>query len=200
MPIFHAKARTAETFLAGIGASGALMGSAFVLFVILVGAVTFDAWPHGNPFGGGGNVALSARTASAPVPPPGTLNLVKLLGGGPVATTARGGRPHLAAPIATGGLPSPNGQAPGGANGTPPAPGGGQGPVSTPQPPSPPSQPANLLSQTVSGAGNTVQGSTQSLGNTVNSATGTTLGNVVSGAGGTLNSDLQSLACTLGCK
>jgi hypothetical protein len=197
MPIFQAKARTAQTLVAGIGAGGALMGSAFVMFVILVGAVTFNAWPHGGNLFGGGDVALNASATTAPPARPQTPNLVKLFGGGPAAT--RHGRPHRGAPILIGGLPGVNGT-PGGSNGAPPVSGGGQGPVSSPQPPSPPSQPANLLSKTVSATGNTVQSDTQSLGTTVNTATGTNLGNVVTGAGNTLNSDLQSLACTLGCK
>jgi len=40
LPIFDAKPRSWEAYLAGIGASGVLMASALVLFVILVGVVT----------------------------------------------------------------------------------------------------------------------------------------------------------------
>jgi hypothetical protein len=39
MPTFDAKRRSWEAYLAGIGASGALMASASVMFVILVGVV-----------------------------------------------------------------------------------------------------------------------------------------------------------------
>ena len=46
MPIFDAKPRSWDAYLTGIGASGALMASASVLFVILVGVVTFSAWPQ----------------------------------------------------------------------------------------------------------------------------------------------------------
>jgi hypothetical protein len=195
MPIFQSQARTAQSYLAGIGASGALLASAFVMFVILIGAVTFNSWPHGGRlFPADGDMALNASSAS-PAPQPKTLNLAKLLGGGQAAATSRGGGPGRGAPIGVGRLPGTLGGSQGGSNGTSPGPGGGPGTVA-PQPPSPPppTQATNLLSQTVSGAGNTVQSSTESLGSTVNTATGTNVGNVVSGVGDQLNSDLQTVA------
>jgi len=75
MPVFQAKARTADTYLVGIGASGALIASVFVTFMILVGAVTFDAWPRAASLigGGGGKVSIETAPTSAPVqasPPP----------------------------------------------------------------------------------------------------------------------------------
>src|SRR3954454_24902666 len=97
MPVFQLKARTAETYLAGIGASGALMASAFVMFVILVGVVTFDSWPHaGHLFGGGdGDVSLNSTTTSpAAATLPKTPNLVKLLGRQGPAVTAQAAAPR----------------------------------------------------------------------------------------------------------
>src|SRR4051794_5180984 len=86
MRILDGKQRTWNAYLAGIGASGALMASAFVLFVILVGVVTFKTWPTAGGLlpGGGGEVALQGdakpapqRTAARPSGP----DLVALLGG-----------------------------------------------------------------------------------------------------------------------
>ena len=38
-------ARTAETYVAGLGASGALMVGAFVVFLLVIGVIAFNAWP-----------------------------------------------------------------------------------------------------------------------------------------------------------
>jgi hypothetical protein len=199
MPIFQSKARTAETYLAGIGASGALMGSAFVMFVILVGVVTFNTWPHtGKLFGDGGDVGLRAIAASTPAPQHRTPNLVKILGGTPAPAIHHRARAHGGPSARNGGLSGSKGGS-GGSNGAPGAPGGGQGPVQAPQPPSPPpTQPRGVVSQAVSGVGNTVQSSTDSVGSTVDSATGTNVGSVVSGLGDSVNGDVQSLAGALG--
>src|SRR5262245_41771558 len=37
--------KTAQSYIAGIGASGALLAGAVVTFVFLVGAVSFEVWP-----------------------------------------------------------------------------------------------------------------------------------------------------------
>jgi hypothetical protein len=68
MPIFDAQPRSWEAYLAAIGASGVLMASASVMFVILVGVVTFKTWPHaGNLLGDAGeDVALQTTATPAP--------------------------------------------------------------------------------------------------------------------------------------
>ena len=193
MPVFRSKAPTWNTYLAGIGATGVLMASAFAVFVILVGLVTFDAWPHaGSLFGGGGDVALNgtATNGRASVPaPPGTVNLVNLLGGGAnSALQPAGGRGHAPGGTAHGGIPGVN---PSGGSG------GGSGGAGSPgQGPRGPSSgtPRNAVNQVVSGAGNTVQNGTETLGNALGGSGGPGLGGVVGGVGRTVNDDLQSLA------
>src|SRR3954471_20268930 len=93
MPILQVKGSSSTGYVAGIGASGALLASTFALFVILIGLVTFSTWPHaGGLLGdGGGDVALDGTAAQEPVR--GAVqrtapNLVKLLGRpGPVTRT-----------------------------------------------------------------------------------------------------------------
>lgn len=46
MAALTGQARTAETYLAGLGASGALISGAVVVFLVLIGLVIFDAWPR----------------------------------------------------------------------------------------------------------------------------------------------------------
>ncbi len=195
MPFFDAKPRSWEAYLAGIGASGALMASAFVLFVILVGLVTFSAWPHpGSLFGddGGPDVALQ-ETAT---PPPahrtaqsGGLNLVKVVGAGTGRSTA--GSPNQNQPRVHGGG-SADGLIPGGGSDTNGA-RGGQPPGGEPAPPSAPSR-SNPVSQAVSGVGNTLQSDTDSLGDSLGGSSSPGLGGVVGGLGKTLNNTLQGLA------
>jgi hypothetical protein len=192
MPIFQANARSWETYLAGFGASGALLASAFVMFAILVGLVTFNAWPHpGALFRDGGDVAVKNASTSSPAQPT-TLNLTQLLGGGAASATRHRGANRGNAPngndVLTGGT--------GGSTGVPGGSGGGQSPVGSPQPqpPSPPSQPRSLVGQVVSDAGNTVQGTTDTLGNALGGSSSPGLGGVVGGVGRTLNNTLQSLA------
>ncbi len=194
MPFFDAKPRSWESYLAGIGASGALMASAFVLFVILVGLVTFSAWPHpGSLFGDGSPHVALQQTAT---PPPahrtaqsGGLNLVKLLG-------AAAGRGTAASPnqrsVHGGG--SADGLIPGGGSGTDGARGGQPQGGGAPPPPSAPSQSKNVVSQAVSGVGNTLQSDTDSLGDSLGGSSSPGLGGVVGGLGKTLNHTLQGLA------
>jgi hypothetical protein len=76
----HAAAKTSrnntpESFIVGIGASGALLAGAAIVFVTLVGLVSFNVWPTGAAFPAEQNVELStatptgssAGTATAPV-------------------------------------------------------------------------------------------------------------------------------------
>ena len=197
MPIFDAKRRSWEAYLAGIGASGALMASASVMFVILVGVVTFNAWPHAGSLvggvAGGGDAALHQTAKPAPNPAtaqPSTLNLVRLLGrGGAPAPSRRAGVRGGSGGIGHNLSPGHGGGPSGGSGGL----GGGQ-PQGAQQPPSTLPQPRNAVSQAVSNVGNTVQSNTDSLGNTLGGNSSPGLGGVVGGLGRTLNSDLQSLA------
>ena len=188
VPIFKVRARSWEAYLAWFGASGTLMAGAFVVFVGLIGFVTFNTWPHtGDVLGGeDGGAALESSATARPLLAQrhSTLNLVRLFGAGPGGTTRHpsGGGPS----IPHGGVPGSN-VAPGGS-------GGWQAPIESPRPPSPPTQPANVVREVISGAGNAVQSGTDDLGNALGGSDSPGLGGVVGGVGRTLNSDLQSLA------
>jgi hypothetical protein len=206
MPALPLKVRTLESYLAGIGASGALMAGAFVGFVLLVGIVTFNAWPTGSSVFNRGASDVSVDT-SLTTPParerPNVPNLVKLLGGGGAASST-----PVRAGGSTGGS-APNESSPGA--GKPPAQRGPQQtnpgdqeqptqPTRTPQS----SQPAgasgstqvdsrNTVQQLVQGVGNTVEGDTTTLSQTLGGQD-TLLGGLVGGLGSTLNSTLQGLS------
>ena len=60
------KARTAETYLAGLGASGALIAGAIVAFLLLAGAVTFDVWPRAAGLFGSGDAGVDQVDADVP--------------------------------------------------------------------------------------------------------------------------------------
>jgi hypothetical protein len=193
VPIFDAKPRSWDAYLAAIGVSGALMASAFVLFVILVGVVTFNTWPHtGGLLGGGGDVALQEPASPAPALSSGP-DLVRLLGGAGASSGPRGG-------VNPGGLDGIGGNdlGSGGSGGSPggfrgPSGGSDGQPQGAQQPPSD-NRTRNVVSQTLSGAGNTVQSDTDSLGNALGGTSNPGLGGVLGGIGRTLNNDLQSLA------
>jgi hypothetical protein len=66
---------TPESFIVGVGASGALLASAAIVFVTLVGLVSFNVWPKGNEGSVDRNVELSNATpgnsaSAAPAPAP----------------------------------------------------------------------------------------------------------------------------------
>ncbi|HEX3561443.1 MAG TPA: hypothetical protein VHU24_01290 [Solirubrobacterales bacterium] len=187
MPIFKGRARSWEAYLAGFGASGALMAGGFVVFVGLIGLVTFNTWPHtGDVLAGeDGGAALQSSATARPLLAQHrtTLSLVRLLGPAPGSAIRN---PSDGGPsIRHGGVPGSN-VAPGGS-------GGGQAPIESPEPPSPPEAP-NPVREVISGAGNAVQSNTDNLGNALGGSDGPGLGGVVGGVGRTLNSDLQSLA------
>lgn len=196
MSLFRSKARTWDAYLAGIGVSGALMASAFVMFVILVGLVTFKTWPHtgGLLGGGGGDIALQ----EAPTPAParaGTsgLNLVRILGG--TGRTAPSGHTGGTGGSRGDGLvPGANAVPPGGPTGLPGGSGGGQPQDAQPPPPSSPTQSPNVVRDAVSGLGNTLQSDTDGLGDTLGGSSSPGLGGVVGEVGRTVNSDVQALA------
>jgi hypothetical protein len=206
---FQAKARTAETYLAGVGASGALIASAFVLFIVLVGVVTFNSWPHAGQLlnGSGGNVSLPnvPLTNQAPPKPAPTPNLVALLGGPAPAVAATAVTNHGGG--GTAGSGGGNGGRGGGGtvvggNGNPPVGGGnggGGGSQTTTVAPSTPSvtqRTTNTLSQVITGVGNNVDSDTTSISQNMLGGSDTTLGGLVQGLGSTLNNTLQQLGGT----
>jgi hypothetical protein len=165
MTVLHSQARTAETYIAGLGASGALIGGAIVAFVMLVGIVTFNAWPEASGLftfsGGQAEVELRTPTRAAAEragTAPTVLTTVIAPGG---AATTPGGA-NRGQPGADGGQTEPE----------PPG-GGGDTPVTQPTPPEAPTQSAGNL---VSNLGDTLQQDTAALGDTLNQATGTNLG------------------------
>jgi hypothetical protein len=193
------KVRTLESYLAGLGASGALISGAFVAFVLLVGVVTFDSWPTGSgPFNrSADDVRVDTSLTTTPPARADLPNHNTRLGGGADQSTAPSGSGG-AAGDSPGGPPSGSHQLPG--EGGPQ--GGGQ-----PGQPIRPSQPIqtagtssstettspNGVQQTVSNLGNTLESSTDSLSNSLGGED-TALGGVVGGVGSTLNGTLQGLA------
>jgi hypothetical protein len=208
MPAFPLKVRTLESYLAGLGASGALIAGAFVAFVLLVGVVTFDAWPTGSGVFSRGASEVSVDTSLTNTPPareqPNVPNLVKLLGGGGAAastvtpaSTGGAGNPGAGeSPSGTGKSPGqrePQGGNPGGGQRAPSEP--TQNPTTQPVGGASSAEPAtrNVVQQLAYGVGNTVEADTSSLSNTLGGED-TALGSLVGGLGSTLNSTLQGLA------
>ena len=205
MPALPLKVRTLESYLAGLGASGALVAGAFVAFILLVGIVTFDAWPTGSGVFNRGASDVSVDTSLTTNPPvgerPDVPNLVKLLGGGGAAAGATPGRANGAGGGSEPNEPSGNSPGKRGPQQTNP---GGQEQPSQPTRNPQPSQPAgaasgtqaesrNTVQQLVYGVGNTVEADTTSLSDTLGGQD-TTLGGLVGGLGSTLNTTLQGLA------
>jgi len=191
MPIFRPKERTAETYLAGIGASGALMASAFVMFVILVGVVTFDAWPRAGHLLGGTDGDVGLKSVANPVVTPQPSNSSPNRSARSSGVTTQFVAPRQvghSTRIHTGGglsggttSPGPSGgvQAPG----EPPAP-----------PPEPPTQEAtSVVRGAVSSVGNGVEGTTNFVGDALGGSSSPGLGGVVGGLGQTVNGTVQGL-------
>src|SRR5262245_34821302 len=57
---------TPESFIVGVGASGALLAGAASVFVVLVGLGSFNVWPTAQDASTESNVELSAATPSSP--------------------------------------------------------------------------------------------------------------------------------------
>ena len=204
------KVRTLESYLAGLGASGALIAGAFVAFVLLVGIVTFDAWPTGSSVFNRGAGEVSVDTSLTNTPParerPNVPNLVKLLGG------AGGAAAATTTPASAGGggnqgggeSPSGSGTSPGQRGPQNNNPGGGQREPAEPTHTAPATQPVGGASSAEPAPRNTVQDLVYGVGNNVESDTtglsdalggqDTALGSLVGGLGSTLNSTLQGLA------
>jgi hypothetical protein len=186
MSAFQAKFKTAESYLAGAGASGALLAGAFIMFVILVGVATFDTWPHATGLlpGGDDGVTLDSTGSGTPVPAHRSgPSPVKLKGTKNPGAKGRGagggiGRGERTSDI-DGNAGSP------GVTGRGETPSGQSGQPST-------SPTHNLLQETVSNVGNTVEANATSLGNDLNS-TSPGVGGLVSGLGTSVNKTLQGL-------
>jgi hypothetical protein len=196
MRMFQTEGRTAESYVAGLGASGALMASAIVVFVVLLGIVTFNAWPEGGLLGiGANNVAVDTANVTGQEPQPEAPSLTQLLGG-PVQS---GGTLVAARPVSTpgGGAGGGNGlggggsgtgnDGGGGSTGTGGGGGGGGGGDD--------GGGQSLLGSTVSNTGNQVQGATNSVGSQVDGATGTNLGSsLLDPIGSTVNQTVQGVS------
>jgi hypothetical protein len=170
-----------------MGASGAAMASASVVFVVLIGMVLFNGWPLDGLLRGGQDRApiAGADGASAPAQT-GTPNPGAPPGGGSgAAPSRRGGGADVGGGLSESGPGSPG--SPGGGSGA------GQPRGLSSQPPSVPG-PTNAVGQTVSNVGNSVQGATDRLGGALGGSGGTELGGVVGGAGPTLNNNLKRLS------
>ena len=208
MPALPLKVRTLESYLAGLGSSGALMAGAVVAFILLVGIVTFNAWPTGSSVFNRGASDVAVDTSLTTTPPareePNVPNLVKLLGGGGAAASSTPAR----AGGATGGSPAnePTGSGNSPARQRPQQnnPGSGQEQPSQPTRTPQATQPAqaasdsqaesrNAVQQLVYGVGNTVEADTSSLSDTLGGQD-TLLGGLAGGLGSTVNSTLQGLA------
>jgi hypothetical protein len=167
-----------------------LLASAFLLIVATAGIVTFQSWPGADGLlGGVGHVSLPASESSVPsAPVPAAPSAVTPLGGpGPAARSARriGHASARSGPRGTGTQVIP----PSGAD-------VGQAPGVAPSPPSesPVPHPADVVSRTVSAAGNTVEATTDTVGDQLGGSSGPGVGGLVGNAGRTVNQSLQTLA------
>ncbi|MGZ5385886.1 MAG: hypothetical protein ACXWZV_00515 [Solirubrobacterales bacterium] len=172
------KARTAETYLAGLGASGALITGAIVAFLLLAGAVTFDVWPRAAGLFGSGDAGVDQVDAEVPA---GTAAAALGSAADQVAGSAPG-RPL----VDRGGGAGGGG---GGADGTGSGPsdggggsGGGSGPGSGGG-----DDAGSAGGGGGSTVGDTVGGTVNEVGNTVNN----TVNSTVNGAGNAVNNTVN---------
>jgi hypothetical protein len=126
----HAASKTStnntnESFLVGVGASGALLAGAAIVFVTLVGLVSFNVWPTGHEVSINDSVELSAATPNATQ---ATTTTPVSAASGQVASTTAGTGAGVGGGNTGGGNPQ------GGGDGQ----GGGKGGSSKPGPASPP--------------------------------------------------------------
>jgi hypothetical protein len=192
MQTLHARTRTANTYLAGLGASGALLAGAVVALFAMVGLVTFNSWPDASGLFtfSGGQAELGALSEAPPARsearPLTTIVVIPPTHRAKHASAVPPGGDEL------GGISGIRGRH--GGSGAPQVGSGvGDGGAQAVTPPSQPVSP-DPIGSTISNTGSTVQKSTQSLGTTVNDVTGTDLGTPVAGLGETVNNTLQSLS------
>jgi hypothetical protein len=140
---------TPESFLVGIGASGAVLAGAAIVFVTLVGLVSFNVWPTSRDTAVDANVELSQATKGA------TPNVsVSPAGGSSVQTTASTtGATGATAGAGNTGTGNTGGQQQGGSGGGGGGGGGNKGPKSSPPSTSPVTTPPTTDSGN-SGSGN----------------------------------------------
>jgi hypothetical protein len=182
---------TAETFIAGLGASGGLVAGALVGFLVLIALVTFDAWPKaaGGLFGtdtvqvvdeaaGTSGAADAAQTAAAKAGSSSKAEAGGSANGGPGSSSENGGGDGDGGGLG-GSAPDQNtssgGSGGGGGSGGSGGSSGGGG-----------SGGSTSLSQGV-------QDATSGVGTTVNDVTGTDLGDSVSGVGNQVGGTLNGL-------
>jgi hypothetical protein len=79
---------TNESFLVGVGASGALLAGAAIVFVTLVGLVSFNVWPTGHEVSIADSVELSAARPNVPQTTTTTTTPVSAASGQLASTTA----------------------------------------------------------------------------------------------------------------
>src|SRR4051794_25796108 len=80
---------TNESFIVGVGASGALLAGAAIVFVTLVGLVSFNVWPTGQELSVDSSVELSAATPGGSSG--GTATTPVSAAAGQLASTSTGG-------------------------------------------------------------------------------------------------------------
>src|SRR4051794_6040491 len=106
---------TPESFIVGVGASGALLAGAAIVFVTLVGLVSFNVWPTAHEVSVDGNVELS--TAKAGAPSGGSAAAPVSAAAGQLASTSVGGGSGANGPTGGGGNDQGAGSDQGGGNG-----------------------------------------------------------------------------------
>jgi hypothetical protein len=185
MTALRSRARTAESFLAELGIVGTVMAAGLVVFLLVVGLATFDAWPNAGALFSNDDSTLDAGAADGATPAssrapalPSPSDRGEAGGGGDAPgkrqTSDGGGQ---SSPDSTGGgSPSPGS---GSGTASPSGSSGGGGASQT-------GGGSGSVGQSVSGVGNQV-------GNAVNGATGTNAGNSVSGAGNTAGNAVSGL-------
>jgi hypothetical protein len=180
-----------RAYLAGTGATSALIAGAVVVFLAAAGFVAFNGMPFGGSGGAEGNVALEGQTASgaSAAAAAALANAPGAVAKAPFAGAARGAGGKSASGRAT----NHDGSSPGGNFGSTPPPTGGDPPTCTtgcvPPPTGSGSGPITSLVNGVDqtgqslgvdpGLGSTTSGTTQQLDDTVNN----TLNHVQPGLG-----------------
>ena len=187
MAALTGKARTAETFLAGLGASGGLLAGGVIVFLLLVGMVTFDAFPgaagifsRDEPNPETVDASVPAEAAAAALAPATDLVASAEPGAPLVSEPGGGGSVGDGTGGATGG--APGGDAPSDPGSGPTGGDGGGGGAGN-QIDDTVSNAGKTVNDTVGNAGKTVSGAANNVGQTVNN-TVNTVGGVIKGLGG----------------
>jgi hypothetical protein len=181
----NGNARTAETYLAGLGATGALVAGVVVVFLLLVGMVTFDAWPSASSLFGGDEADVEVVGTNGPADDAAAA----LDDAAGLVASARPGDSLVVAPGGAGGTTGtgtgPGGDGGGGVDG----PGGGDGQTPVGGTPGSTGGTGGAVQETVD---NTVSGLGEVVDDTV-SGLGTTVETTVDGLGKTVNDTLNGV-------